>query len=340
MRIYTKSFLLAALLLIGLEVLARIAFQDTFIGRFEYGYHPTAGFIEKADRVELRSAGGRRFWNQSFSLPKPIGRFRIFTVGDSVARGNSLEQAYPYQLGEILRARGLDVESLNLSVAGYGSRRRLIVLSQALKYEPDLIILHLNHSNEYEDERDWRRAEVAKSWRPDQWLRKSYVIARLDEAKTERLFWQLPAKIRTTREVNDFGDEATVSQDKEQVKKWDQLFRDKTLETVRLLQARGIPVVLVTKASLDASRIRLEDFGQDAFAATLLGPSVSMISTRQVFSRVPGFERYFSRDRTHWKPEGHSLMAETFVSMIEGAVRNLKKASRMNGGINFSGTHK
>lgn len=322
MRIATRAFLFAAALLLGLEVTARLVFDDTFVGRFDYGYHPTAGFVELADRVELRRTGGRRFWPQSFALPKPGGRYRIFTVGDSVARGKSAEQAYPHLLGELLRARGHDVDSLNLSVPGYGVRRRLVVLEQALKYQPDLIILHLNHSNEYEDERDWRRAQEAKSWHPSQWLRKSYIIARLDEAKTERLFWKLPPEIRATREVRDHDAELAAAQHGEQGKVWEQFFRAKTLETVRLLQARGVPVLLLSKGKLDATRKQLDDFGQDAFVASLAGPGVYGASTRQVFARLPDPDPYFSGDGIHWRPEGHRLMAEALAPVVEAAMQS------------------
>ncbi len=317
MRIATKAFLLSAVLLIGLEGLARLAFNDTFVGRFDYGYHPTAGFVELDDRVDLRSAGGRHFWAQSFAHPKPAGRFRIFTVGDSVARGNAVELAYPHLLGEMLRARGHNVESMNLSVAGYGVRRRLVVLEQALKYEPDLIILHLNHTNEYEDEREWRRAMDAKSWRPSEWLQKSYIIARLDEAKTERLFWKLPTGMRSVREVNDHDAELAAAQDGDQGRVWDQRFQEKTMETVRLLQARGVPVILLTKASLDTTRSHLDGYAQDTFAATLTGPGVSVISTRQVFSGLPDFAQYFSRDGVHWKPQGHRVMADALTAFVD-----------------------
>ncbi len=321
MRIATKSFLFFAALFLGLEGLARLAFNDTFVGRFDYGYHPTAGFVELGERVDLRSAGGRRFWVQSFSNPKPAGRFRIFTVGDSVARGNAVELAYPHLLGEMLRAQGHNVESINLSVAGYGVRRRLVVLEQALKYQPDLIILHLNHSNEYEDEREWRRAQDAKSWHPSQWLRKSYIIARLDEAKTERLFWKLPTGMRSVREVNDHDAELAAEQHGEQGKVWDRFFRDKTADTVRLLQAKGVPVLLLSKGGLDASRKHLDDFGQDAFIAERIGTGVYMASTRQVFARLPNPDPYFSRDGIHWKPEGHRLMAEALLPITRRAIQ-------------------
>lgn len=322
MHIATRAFLFAVALLAGMEGVVRWGFNDIFVGRTDYGYHPTAGFVEKPDRIALLRAGGRRFWPQTFAKPKPVGRFRIFTVGDSVARGKSLEQSYAWLLGERLRARGHDVESLNLAVPGYGVRRRLVVLEQVLKYEPDLVILHLNHTNEFEDEREWRRAQEARKWSPDQWLRKSYIIARLDQAKTENMFWKLPAGVRSVREVNDHDAELAAVQHTEQGRVWDRFFREKTVETVRLLQARGVPVILLTKASLDATRSRLDDETQDAFANTLAGSGVGVVSTRQVFSVRPRFEQHFNRDGVHWQPQGHQVMAEALLPVIERAMQD------------------
>lgn len=317
MRYVTKAFLFAAALLLGLEGLARLAFEDTFVGRFDYGYHPTAGFVEKADHVELRSAGGRRFWPQSFARPKPKGRYRIFTVGDSVARGRSLEQAYPYLLGEMLKAKGYDVESLNLSVPGYGVRRRQVVLDQVLKYEPDLIILHLNHTNEYEDERDWRRAQEAKSWYPDQWLRKSYIIARLDEAKTERLFWKLPADIRATREVRDHDAELAAAEHGEQGKVWEQFFRTQTLKTLELLRAHQIPVVLLTKGWIEEGKQEISDGGYDLYFKQHQEGGVCTASTREIFELESNIPQLFNKDRVHIKPSGHVILAKGLLPKVE-----------------------
>ncbi len=120
-------------------------------GRFEYGYSPTAGFSENADgTVSLKRTGGRRFWPQTFSKVRPADTFRVMVIGDSVPRGSSLATSYATQLGEKLRALGIKAESFNLAVGGNGALRSQIILRQALNYEPSLVILHVNNSNEFE----------------------------------------------------------------------------------------------------------------------------------------------------------------------------------------------
>ncbi len=123
-RWVTKAFLLAVALFAVSELGARVFFAQSVYGRFEYGYHPTAGFEEASDdSVRLLSAGGRRFRPQTFPHRRPPGTFRIMVVGDSVPRGGSLEGAYPAQLAAELANRGIRTEGLNLAVAGYGAHR-------------------------------------------------------------------------------------------------------------------------------------------------------------------------------------------------------------------------
>jgi len=81
----TPAFLLAVLLLALGELGARLFFAADISGRFEYGYHPDAGFDERSDgTVKLFRAGGRRFHPQSFQKRRPPGTFRVFVIGDSV----------------------------------------------------------------------------------------------------------------------------------------------------------------------------------------------------------------------------------------------------------------
>ena len=213
MRAASKPFLCLLALLVGAELVVRVFFARSMAGRFDYGYHPTAGFVERADgTVRLERAGGRRFFPQSFSRERPTNTFRIFVIGDSVARGTSVESSYAGQLGEQLRARGVKAESFNLSVPGFGARRKQLVLEQALRYQPSLVILHVNDSNEYEDEREWRRREEFRGWHPRNWLMKSLAIRRLYELKQEKVYWEwLPASVRNQRAVSDADAEIKAS---------------------------------------------------------------------------------------------------------------------------------
>jgi lysophospholipase L1-like esterase len=314
-KIFTLSFVSVVIVLIFLELVIRLFFSENMSGRFEYGYHPTAGFVERKDGVvELVRAGGRRFRPQSFQMPKVEGVFRVFVIGDSVPRGPSLEGAYAWQLQELLKQEGIKAEVLNMGVAGYGVRRNQIILKQVLQYQPDLIILHLNDSNEYEDEREWRRAVDFKSWHPSKWLTKSLLIARIYELKTEKIFWEsLPQKIRETAGVKDADAELAKETDNTQTDNWWKLMEDTTLENCKFMESMHCPFILVSQARKDKSK-QLDDAGLDLFARSLVGEPDRFLSMRQLFSDEVGLTLF--SDSSHLRAAGHERLAKALLKKI------------------------
>jgi hypothetical protein len=318
-RWITKAFLLVVALFCGCEYVVRVFFVRSMSGRFEYGYNPASGFKETKDgTVHLVRAGGRRFHPQSFSKVRPPGTFRIMVVGDSVPRGPSLESAYAYRVGEILRGQGIQAESFNLAVPGYGARRNQIVLREALRYQPSLIILHLNGSNEFEDERDWQRAQEFKSWHPRNWPMKSLLLRRLHEMKTERIFWRwLPQEVRSEGAANDAGDEIAAAHDPEKTRRWNDLVREKTAEDVALALQAQVPLLLLTQARCergpDGSDV-LNDHGLDALAKSLAGETVSHLSMQEVLAGTD-FKKLFA-DGSHLRKEGHDRLAQAIVAKL------------------------
>jgi hypothetical protein len=319
-RRFTNSLLLMLVLLAGGELAARIFFARSMSGRFEYGYSPDAGFVENANgTVNLVHAGGRPFWPQTFSMPRPPGVFRVMVIGDSVPRGSSLATSYAAQVGEKLRAAGIKAESFNLAIGGNGSARSEIILRRALDYEPSLIILHVDNGDEFEDEREFKRAEAFKSWHPKNWLMKSFFIRRLYEAKTEQIFWKwLPAEVRVLSDVNDTGDKSLAGQNPATRREWDERVRKNTAESVALARARGVPILLLT----DARRVSdghggfsLDDRGLDELVQPLLGNGVYFLSMKQVLQQINFAPLYFV-DNTHLRPPGHLFIAEAVVEKL------------------------
>ena len=341
-RLITRSFLAVALVLIAIEGASRLWMTDIFSGRFEYGYHPTAGFIEHPDgSIELRRTGGRHFYPQQFNAIRPAGTLRIITIGDSISRGATLEQSYPWLLGEELRRDGYAVEALNFSVPGYGARRKMIVLRQALQYQPDLVVLHLGMSNEFEDERDAARARDAASWHPRNWLMKSYLIRRLYEYKTEYVFLRwLPAQIRAQTYLSDAIDEGTANLSAARRAAWRVTFTQATDQSLRLIAAQRIPLILVPRVVLAPAGhpagqpagqpAGLKDDGVTALVDGLIaarprgdGPSpadpqsrITWLQPGDVLGPNPSPE-LFGGDRIHWKPEAHQLFARALAKRIE-----------------------
>ena len=304
----------------GVEVVSRVFFSRTLSGRFEYGYHPTAGFVERGNgTVDLVRAGGRRFFPQTFALKKPEGTTRIMVVGDSVARGRNVPSSYAGQLGEILRARGIKAEAHNLAVPGYGARRKEITAAQAITYGTDVLVLHVNGSNEYEDEREWMRYLQFKSWHPQNWLMKSVVIQRWYEVKTEKMFWYwLPAEIRSQSAVSDADAEVAAGMDAAKLAEWEQVVRDRTRATVEHAVAAGVKVILVTQATFGEGadgKMRLDGGGLDAMTAPLLGRDVTRVSMMEVLRGRQDLKDLFA-DGAHVRELGHELLAQAIARKL------------------------
>ena len=315
----TRAFLFAAALLVVAEMVARWGFASSVEGRFEYGFHPTAGFVESpAGRVQLVRSGGRRFFPQDYPLQRPPGTFRIFVLGDSVPRGTSVDQSYGGRLGALLRSRGTAVEVWNLCVPGYGVRRVQTTLKQALHYSPSLVVLHLNNSNEYEDEREFRRSQEFASWHPKNWLMKSFLFRRLYEAKTEQLTWKLlPESVRARQGVNDADAEIAASMSPTTLRQWEERVSEETRRSVSLCAAQAVPMVLVTQATLSGpvgSR-SLHDAGLGALAQSLTNREVSEVSMLETFRETDVANLY--ADANHLKPPGHQRMADALLRVID-----------------------
>lgn len=321
MRAFTRSFLLFAVILIGAELVTRFGFVRTMEGRFDYGYHPTAGFVEKGGQVELMRAGGRRFFPQTFSKERPAGVYRVIVIGDSVARGKDVALSYTGQLGKILKEKGIQAECLNLALPGFGARRKDLVIQQAMKYQPNLLILHVGASNEYEDEREWRRRSDFNSPHPKNWLMSSLVLRQFYEMKTEKIYWQwLPSEVRNQSGVSDANAELLASTDDETQKEWNDRLAQVTREGVLKLQEAQIPVLLVAQATNTKKKdaqgnLILDDSAVEPWVAGLVNDHVASLRMKDVFA--PSQVAAIYSDANHIRPDGHRMMAEAIEKVLE-----------------------
>lgn len=327
-RKITAAFLLAFFLLVGAEAVVRVFFARNMAGRFEYGYHPDAGFVEEGENLKLVRAGGRRFYPQTLKIQPEPGTFRIFVVGDSVPRGPNLEKAYAFQLQEVLKTNGIKAEAYNLCVPGYGAHRKHIVLSKALAYHPDLIILHVNASNEYEDEREYKRSQEFAGWHPKNWLMKSLVIRRLYEAKTEKAFWYLlPTEVRLQGAINDADAEIAAGLNEATRQRWNERVRQWTAKSISSTQDSHVPILLVAHASCadmkDLAR-PLNDEGLDAMVTSFRGPDIYPFSMKQALTG--GDYAAIYADGSHMRAAGHQAMAEALAAYIttNGLIKSKK----------------
>jgi lysophospholipase L1-like esterase len=319
MRRLFADFLVALCLLAAAELAVRLFLPHDVSGRFFYGYDRDSGFVEAGDLVHLVRTGGRRFHPQTFPRRRPPDTLRIMVVGDSVPRGPDLRDAYPHQLQQILTAAGWPVEVINLAIPGFGVRRTQLIVQKILAYEPSVIIVHLNDSNEYEDERDYQRCQEFQGWHPRHWLLKSFILARAYEIKTEKLQWRLlPSRIRQQAMVHDADAELAASMDADRYRLWQQRVQETTRQTVAQIRARGVAVVLVAQAVWESETpgaAALNDHGLDALAQSLLGPGVEAVSMAAVFAGLEPRQEYF-RDKAHLTPRGHRLLAAALSRVI------------------------
>ena len=302
------------------ELVTRVFFQRSMSGRFEYGYSPTAGFVENAGgTVNLVHAGGRPFFPQIFSAQPPPDTFRVMVFGDSVPRGSSVAASYAGQIGEKLRAMGIKAESFDLAVGGNGARRTEIILRKALDYQPSLAILHVDNGDEFEDEREYSRAQAFNSWHPKNWLMKSLFIRRLYEAKTEQIFWKwLPAEVRVLADANDTGNKTLAGQDPETVRRWNERVRQCTAESTKLAREHGAKVLLLTEAREHDDGhggFYLDVRGMDAMVQPMTGDGVYFLSMKQIL-QATNFTAFYTGDGTHLRPAGHALIADAVVQKL------------------------
>ena len=317
-RTFTRSFLLVVAVLVIAEIAVRVFWSRGLAGRFDYGYHPSAGFVEKSDgSLDLVRAGGRRFFPQHFAQQRPPGTFRIMVVGDSVPRGPSVAETYSTRVVELLRARGVAAEGWNLCLPGYGAHRCHVVLAQALKYQPSLVIRHVNNSNEYEDERELQRSQDFQGWHPKKLLMKSLLVRRLHEVKTESVFWSLlPEKIRAQQGVNDAGAKIIAMTDEKQIRAWQERVRNFLKDDLDLCRKAGVPVLLVTQVRLRGGgpQATLDDSGLDDLARSLAAPGVDILPMKDSLPSTD-FAPLFM-DTAHLKAEGHEVLARAIAAKI------------------------
>lgn len=316
----TRAFLFALVLLAGIELIVRIGFQRNMSGRFDYGYHPIAGFVDQSDgRTDLVRAGGRRFHKQSYSTLPPQGTRRLIVVGDSVPRGGGVASAYPWLTAQFLTSEGVGTfEGWNLGVPGYGARRNLLVLKKALEYRPNVMVFHVNDSNEYEDEREWRRATEFRSWHVKNWPMKSLALRRVYEAKTEKVFWEmLPLPVRNQSAVRDADAEVSASMDPETLTSWRQRVLQGVLEAVKVCANQEIPLVLIIQCRFNPGSGELENLElSDAVKALgVESDSVRILPMSDVFQGTD-LPSMFS-DGAHLRPAGHQHLAKSLSKIIQ-----------------------
>ena len=227
---------------------------------FERGRLSTGEEIYAVSRARLGASQGREP-EREFRALKPPGGFRVFVVGESSAAGFPYPTDYAFGafLARRLRATLPDVPSevVNAAVAGYSSRRALLVAREVTLHQPDLLIVYSGH-NEWAEQRYYSRL-IEMDPRLF-WLRERLIATRLftvlshspllrpeshDEAlerfmqDEQREFQEMFAVFSRRVEGEDFASA-------EQLAQRDQLYRLNLEEIVRAGFDAGARVMLLT----------------------------------------------------------------------------------------------
>lgn len=131
-----------ALLLLLLSTLAH-AQSDDFKYYYEEIYAP---FFEAIPGHPGLVRAARRGANPSeFQAEKPAGVFRAMIVGGSTAGGYTGRGSLAWGLKQALPGRAVEV--INCGMAGYDSDRERLVLGEAVRYQPDLVVVISGHND-------------------------------------------------------------------------------------------------------------------------------------------------------------------------------------------------
>ncbi|HXO20811.1 MAG TPA: SGNH/GDSL hydrolase family protein [Thermoanaerobaculia bacterium] len=123
-------------------------------GRFQLSRNPKIGYepvplAYKGHDLSFYdyqgSSNSQGFRDVEHAVAKPAGVYRVVVLGDSIGAGLKVERyedTFPAILGQLLNARGLRAEVINLSVSGYNTQQEVeTLIDRGLRYQPDLVIV-------------------------------------------------------------------------------------------------------------------------------------------------------------------------------------------------------
>ena len=121
--------------------------EDNRSGFFQYSKNADLIYEHRPnathEQYQTNSAG--IVSNQEYAIPKPVGTFRICSVGDSVAfmsTGKNYAALLQETFDQEKVAPYKNIEVLDFSVIGYTSlQEKIVVEKKVMKYQPDLILI-------------------------------------------------------------------------------------------------------------------------------------------------------------------------------------------------------
>ena len=128
-----------------------------------------AGWFETEGHayVRINSQGLR---DREHSIAKPNDVYRIAVLGDSVSEAMQVDvkdtywSLLPDRLSQCGYAPGKRIEVINFGVSGYGTAQEYLMLSAAMPYRPDLVLLQFMDGNDLTDNSRALNSEKARPY--------------------------------------------------------------------------------------------------------------------------------------------------------------------------------
>ena len=301
----------AVIALATLEAGAWLGFKQSPAERNAFGFSSDAAFKVTGSTVAIVPAASRSFWTQRYPRVALAGTKRVVLVGDSAARGPSLERSVSEALRACLRDRyGIDAEVWNLSSPGYGSRRKALVVQKALEFHPDLVIYDAGVWTEYEDSREWDRYLDYHSWHPRRWADQLPFLGRVKLSKVEKLYWRwLPEEVRAASLETPLEARIAAIANKSDADYWTPRMLPNLDGTVDEVLRAGARMLILVHAHLDPDG-RVVDAGLDRAIADRYATrdGIAVASGRELLSARPDVASLFS-DPSHWTDAGKEVIA-------------------------------
>ncbi len=312
-------------LFLVLEVFARVLWHPMVIGErlytrfspvYDYGFDATQPiWFKSGNRIEFVPTQYLNFRGHTLPYPKPDNAFRIFTLGSSVSRSGA-DTNYSYFLKQALETEHpeRDWTVTNLSADGIGSLRIMLMLQKIMPLSPDLVILHVHGSNEYEDERDalyQRQLHQGLSGI----LFQSRLIVLM-----KKIYGYMTLKDQGR--VWDAEEEIRANEDPANWEQWLQSIDRNTARMIQLCTKHQVPVILVGRAEkreglagFDSELVRQVDHILKAYQE----PGVTFFNTSKKFFEYhpePRGKALLFTDEAHWTGEGHRVIAQQLLKHL------------------------
>ena len=308
-----------------LEGSTRILWDPLIIGqrlytRFDYTYN--YGF--DANRKLWYKNGGKivfyptqylNFHHQSLLQQKKENEFRIFTFGGSISKGDP-ENNYSYYLQRILKTKHSENlwTVVNLSADGIGSKRIRLLLEPAIQLQPDLFIIHVHGSNEYEDERDYSYRNELYSGTNGIFLKSYFFVL------TKKIFSHLTSFDDSLS--SNVENEIEASKDPIKLNRWNGIIDDNIKKIATLSKNHQIPVILVGRAEKNDSTNGFSSsrcIQINTIQKRHTNNAITFFDTASVLSNASDQnydKNLIFSDNTHLTAYGHQLVAEQLYSHL------------------------